>query len=336
MKLVKRDGIYYVMGSWRGQRIRLSTKTGDPDAAKVVFDQVVRETVEGRRPDGRRTFDEAAKAYLGKPGRNYSTSYVVGVSWIASLFEGVKLADMTPALVEKKLAAAYPEGAGAGTYRRRYADVRAVLRYAQNNGWIERVPRFDMPPMPEGRDVFLTREQVRRLLDAANGRESHIGQLALFCVATGARPGEAMKLRWNDVAPDYGHVVLRTRKRRGGAEAKRYVDLAKPVRSMLETLPREHEHVFVTARGTPWKADNHSYKGSWARLVEAAGLPKGVQMRDLRRTFASHLVRETGNLLAVRDVLGHADLTMLSKVYGRLLPSDRREATLAIEKVVGE
>ena len=59
-----------------------------------------------------------------------------------------------------------------------------------------------------------------------------------------------------------------------------------------------------------------------------AGIEK-CRVHDLRHSFASHLVMEGVDLLAVRDLLGHASVRT-TEIYAHLSPLHRKNA---IEKL---
>ncbi|MDP9348054.1 MAG: site-specific tyrosine recombinase XerD [Gemmatimonadota bacterium] len=76
--------------------------------------------------------------------------------------------------------------------------------------------------------------------------------------------------------------------------------------------------VFLNARGTPL-----SRMGVWKILrqhVEAAGIKKPVSPHTLRHSFATHLLEGGADLVAVQEMLGHADIST-TQIYTHV---DRR------------
>ncbi|MDP9043472.1 MAG: tyrosine-type recombinase/integrase, partial [Pseudomonadota bacterium] len=72
------------------------------------------------------------------------------------------------------------------------------------------------------------------------------------------------------------------------------------------------------------------------RRALRAGLPTHVHPHMLRHSFASHLLQSSGDLRAVQELLGHADISTtqvytqldfghLSKVYDAAHPRARRK-----------
>ena len=73
--------------------------------------------------------------------------------------------------------------------------------------------------------------------------------------------------------------------------------------------------LFVSQRGT-----RLSPQSIWQRLrqrSQLAGLTTPVHPHMLRHSFASHLLQSSGDLRAVQELLGHANITT-TQVYTRL------------------
>ena len=54
-------------------------------------------------------------------------------------------------------------------------------------------------------------------------------------------------------------------------------------------------------------------------------IPSGQASHILRHTFASHFMMNGGNILVLRDVLGHADISMAMR-YAHFAPDHLSEA----------
>ena len=73
--------------------------------------------------------------------------------------------------------------------------------------------------------------------------------------------------------------------------------------------------VFISRRG-----GRISHRSVQARLAEAArarGLPQHLHPHMLRHSFASHLLESSGDLRAVQELLGHANLAT-TQIYTHL------------------
>jgi integrase len=72
----------------------------------------------------------------------------------------------------------------------------------------------------------------------------------------------------------------------------------------------------------------------WTAMTRPSPSPAvpfpSVTANDLRRTFASWLANSGVPILQARDLMGHANLAMLEKVYARLAPQTLHAAVALI------
>jgi integrase/recombinase XerC len=79
--------------------------------------------------------------------------------------------------------------------------------------------------------------------------------------------------------------------------------------------PPDEPALFVSQRGTRLSASQVRTRVS--ALALAAGLPTGVHPHMLRHSFASHLLQSSGDLRAVQELLGHANIAT-TQIYTQL------------------
>jgi integrase/recombinase XerD len=133
-----------------------------------------------------------------------------------------------------------------------------------------------------------------------------------FAYATGVRVSELIGVRVRDLHFDEQFVSVF-----GKGSKERLVPIgARAVGTvsiyLRETRPRLDQgkgegRVFLNARGRPL-----TRMGVWKILrehVEAAGIEKRVTPHTLRHSFATHLLEGGADLLAVQEMLGHADVS---------------------------
>lgn len=203
-------------------------------------------------------------------------------------------------------------GKGAG-------EVNKFLRYAQTafnrrgGSWGRRRGQPDIVPNPfevvdrypveRGAKYVPSPEEVAAVRAAAAG---DFGLYLDLLIQTGARPSEGLHLTWEDVGPDW--VVLRTRKTARGDRLPRRVRIQAGLASDLEARRAEANggrYVFGQAdRDAP-----HHY--IWPRKQHLAACSRaGVRPFPVgcyRHHHAVELYRQTRDLLAVQERLGHAD-----------------------------
>ncbi|WP_280154226.1 tyrosine recombinase XerC [Piscinibacter sp. XHJ-5] len=156
-----------------------------------------------------------------------------------------------------------------------------------------------------------------------------VGELVALDLGAGAAAAG-----WIDLADASAHVLGKGSKRRSvpvGAPA------LKAVRDWLALRPGiaapGETALFVSQRGTRLTASQ--VRSRLKRRAIAAGLPTHVHPHMLRHSFASHLLQSSGDLRAVQELLGHANITTtqvytqldfghLSKVYDAAHPRARK------------
>ncbi len=172
-----------------------------------------------------------------------------------------------------------------------------------------------LPVVPED-------DHVRRLLaacpDTFEGRRNK-GLIALLA-DSGLRISEALRLRVEDL-----NFTTRTIAVRGGKGGKDGVgffgsEAAQHVRNWLaKRTARPEDFLFVDRSGRSLRRDHATH--ILHRLSLAAGLPRKVGPHALRHYAATAILRQTGDLELVRQVLRHESLSMALR-YARLTKPD--------------
>ena len=179
----------------------------------------------------------------------------------------------------------------------------------------------DDDPWLEARDAAL--------VELLYGSGLRVGELVgLDAQASGTARG------WIDLAERSAHVLGKGSKRRSvpmGEAAARALDAWLVLRS--ELVREDEAALFVSQRGT--RLSPSQVRARLGRLARQAGLPTHVHPHMLRHSFASHLLQSSGDLRAVQELLGHANISTtqvytkldyqhLAKVYDAAHPRARR------------
>ena len=185
-------------------------------------------------------------------------------------------------------------------------------------------------PLTEQSVDFLTREEVRRLIDAAAaGATSPMKRMLHLCIVlavhTGLRKGELLGLRWQDLDIESRRLtVARSYESTPKSGKARHLRLPATIVPLLaqwqHECPRSAQGcVFPIGRKSGSVAGAAAMLGL-PRLMESIGLRKFAHpWHLLRHSMASHYVMAGGNILALQRILGHSDLKM-TLVYAHLAP----------------
>jgi len=121
---------------------------------------------------------------------------------------------------------------------------------------------------------------------------------------------------WIDAADASAQVLGKGRKRRSvpvGGAALEALRAWLAVRGQVAAA--EETALFVSKRGT--RLTPSQVRSRLKSLAQQAGLPTHVHPHMLRHSFASHLLQSSGDLRAVQELLGHANIST-TQVYTRL------------------
>lgn len=148
------------------------------------------------------------------------------------------------------------------------------------------------------------------------GFYDHLTPLVLLAMNTGLRKGELLALEWDDVALDRGVLTVRAASAKNGKA--RHVPLNSEALDVLQRWRRQQ------GAGGPRVFPVGDFKKGWQRLRDDAQI-KDFRFHDLRHHFASALVMKGVDLNTVRELMGHADLSMTLR-YAHLAPEHLAEA----------
>ena len=127
----------------------------------------------------------------------------------------------------------------------------------------------------------------------------------------GARPGEVLALRWDDINPQWRGLTIRDK-----VEGERVIPLTPYVWHLLASLPRRSEWVFASAIREPGKAAQPIAKPHQAhdKACKVAGI-EGLTLHGLRRSFRS--LTEWLEIPAgvVAQIMGHKPSATAEKHY---------------------
>lgn len=196
------------------------------------------------------------------------------------------------------------------TINRKMAALSKLLRKANKMGSIHSLPEFRRQKERSGRIRFLELDEEDRLFSQIRSHSVEYHQLAVFLVDTGARLGEAIGLRWNDI--NNGSVTFWLTK----SGRSRSVPLTSRVREILASIDRKGLGPFVGIK-------QYQFRAVWHEAKDEIGLATDTELvpHSLRHTCASRLVRGGIDIRRVQMWLGHQTLQMTMR-YSHLATHD--------------
>jgi integrase len=195
------------------------------------------------------------------------------------------------------------------------AYIRAIYNKMIEWGWEGTNPAIGVQKFKEQkRDRFILYDELPNFMEALEVEPNRaMRDFFLMCLYTGARCGNVLSMRWEDI--DFSINEWRIPDTKNG----------EPVRVPLikEALEILNDRSWLKDSSIPWVFPSHSRSGhleepkaAWKRVLERAGL-KNLRIHDLRRTLASYQAIAGTSLLIIGKSLGHKS-PQSTAIYARL------------------
>ena len=224
--------------------------------------------------------------------------------------------------IRRFIARLHRQGLGARSIQRLLSATRSFYRWLMREGLAGHNPAAQIRAPKAARKLpgTLDTDAVARLLDIRDDGPLALRDKAIMELfySSGLRLSELAGLRWDQVDVASGLITVT-----GKGNKTRVVPLGSYASAALAAWNRvraqfagfEEPAVFVSNRGRPISVRTiQSRIKHWARRQ---GLPQKVYPHLLRHSFASHMLESSGDLRAVQELLGHADIST-TQVYTHL------------------
>lgn len=153
--------------------------------------------------------------------------------------------------------------------------------------------------------VILNRSELRELFKAPSLLKHRI--LLTLIYSAGLRSAEAINLKISDI--DFERETIHIRRSKYNKD--RMVPLSKLMaKGLRKYLVVEHPYTWLFNGKEP--DGRYSVKGlSWVMRenLKKTTIKKDVSLHSLRHSFATHLLEDGVNILVIKDLLGHADIS---------------------------
>jgi integrase len=314
----KRNDVWYARVQIKGKRTEVSLGKGasKQDALQLEA-RYRRDAVAGKLGVApKRTIDEALVKWLeGEASLLKSYRNVLGkVKMIEPYCSGVPLTDIAKVALKVK-EDFIKEGLKPATINRRLAILRRVANLAYSEwDWLDQDlgKRIKEIPGESGRTTYLTIQQARLLAEKCE--HPRVKDAILLACMSGLREGELLRLTADSVRD--GCIMLPSN--------------TKANRPRVIPLPAE-----ALAIPLPLDIGYSTLRTYYEKARDAVGLSH-VRFHDLRHTYASWFLQSGGNLVALRDLLGHSTIAVTADMYSHLETKHLRAGVTALETMMSE
>jgi integrase len=252
--------------------------------------------------------DYLAREYKGKDYKKQSTRLSF---WVKSIdvkpISDISISDVSEAMLR------LPNGLSNATINRYKSALSVVFNYACRQYNLTSNPVGLIPSKPEDnhRVRYLSTLEKNRLLQACGvAAWSKLYLLVLMAITTGARRGELLGLRWNDIDFERQTAYVKTTKN----GQPKVLPLTNDVVNELTRFRQQDSSLIFNSEVKSDKA--FCFNKQWKKALNEAEVDN-FRFHDLRHTTASYLAMSGASLLEIADVLGHKQIQM-TKRYAHL------------------
>jgi integrase len=272
------------------------------------------------------------------------------------LVGNVKLADFSGRDLDLLAATLHREGRAASTVRNYLVECRSALRQAKRWRMLSGEPWTESktPKLHRSAPKVLLAADAERLAARLDTYQPIAAALVRLAAGSGARVGELLALRWEDVSDDNAAISIHRSAwdagRRTGirtapktASSRRSVSLPAVTREALARYRIWHQDkearllgwsgglLFPGRSGGLWRVSAAVLVVRRAQV--ALGLPTG--MHALRHGHATTLIEAGVSVKAIAERLGHETPALVLSTYAHVTPVSRDAVLKALDQAMG-
>ena len=234
---------------------------------------------------------------------------------LLAMFGGWQARRVGVAQVQAFLAAQRERGVMDSTAAHRVRLFRTVLTWATATGRLAASPLAGLRlHRPQARRIEPpTRAEAARMYRVA---APHVRRVIVLGMAAGPRigPSELFRLAWDDVDLAAGIIRMPNAHKCTGADS-RIVPVRDDIVPLLRRWAAEDAALgcpwVIHWQGKPVRCIGHA----WHTARRAAGITRRITPYSLRHAMPTEALEHGADVKAVAEVMGHADPTMLLRVY---------------------
>jgi integrase/recombinase XerC len=252
------------------------------------------------------------------------------------------LASISDHHIRAFVAKRHRQGLGGKSLQRLLSSLRGFFKWLLREGVVTNNPASTVRAPKSGRHLpgTLDVDTVNQLLNITDQSPLAIRDKAVMELfySSGLRLSELAELSWDQLDIGSGLVTVT-----GKGNRSRMVPVGKKALEALTNwrkiragfTPFEENAVFVSKRGSPISTRTIQARMKYWAIRQ--GIPDNVYPHLLRHSFASHVLESSGDLRAVQELLGHADISTtqiythldfqhLAKVYDKAHPRAKKKS----------
>ncbi|MFT5397128.1 MAG: integrase/recombinase XerC [Gammaproteobacteria bacterium] len=233
-----------------------------------------------------------------------------------------KWSDLDGRQVRGFVASRHRQGIGGRSLQRNLSAIRSFYRYLLDEAKVKNNPAEGIiaPKTPRKLPNVLDADQTVQLVEIDDQDALAVRDRAMLelIYSSGLRLAELISINMGDI--DFSDRVLtvtgKGKKMRSVPVGKHAIQAIKNWLKIRQSMVNENENaLFISQRGK--RISPRSVQERLKQWAIKQGLPSHVHPHMLRHSFASHMLESSGDLRAVQELLGHADIST-TQVYTHL------------------
>jgi len=248
-----------------------------------------------------------------------------------------------PQTIRLFVAHRHRKGSGGKSIGRQLSAIRSLYQYLQKHQAVTNNPAMDIPAPKSGKKLpaALDIENIEQLLNSTDQSTIAVRDRAMIelMYSAGLRLAELINLDLGmlDLSAGIARVTGKGSKQREVPIGRAAIKAVKAWLALRQEVANNDENaLFVSNRGN--RISPRTVQQRMKQLAQKQRLDQHLHPHKLRHSFASHMLESSGDLRAVQELLGHADIRTtqvythldfqhLAKVYDTAHPRARKKKT---------
>jgi integrase/recombinase XerC len=233
-------------------------------------------------------------------------------SWAESEYELKGIEGLNHLIIKSYLSGKIGEGMDPRSVRRKISSLRTFFRYLLKHELVETDPmsKVSSPKMAKKLPGYIEENRMEKIVDEIfdkknDGDNELAGDILLTLYHTGIRLNELIHLEKRHIASSGSTIKVK-----GKRNKERIIPVTAELMDILATYLDQHPespYLFNTPSGKKLYP-NFVYRHI-KTLLSTQGPMRKKSPHVLRHTFATHLLNNGGDLNAIKELLGHANLS---------------------------
>lgn len=181
--------------------------------------------------------------------------------------------------------------------------IKAALKFFYDEVMKKSIVNLKSPKVSRKLPVVLTKEEVRRLIDAVENEKHKLMVKLLY--SSGLRLSELNNLKVGDV--ELMDCIGWVRSGKGGKD--RMFIIAKNLTDELNRFIEGKNETDYLFSGRNGRMSGRNVQKIVSTAAYKAGIDKQVHTHTLRHSFATHLLESGENIRKIQELLGHSNLS---------------------------